>query len=333
MTEPTSGAPTLIHQRDHMPFTWWYPVLAGAVATFIARLVFSGDSGNRYSAMLGAFIYLVPVLCGAVTVYIAERQMRRSWWYYIWAPFVASVLAIIGMLLVFIEGLVCAILIVPLFGALGAAGGLAMGVICRITNWPKPALYSFAVLPLMLGAIEPQLPNPDRLSSTTRTVFIAAPPERVWQEVNAARNIRPAEVGDAWAYRMGVPMPEEGVTEQTSEGLVRKMRWQKNVHFDAVVTEWAPGQHVKWRYRFAPDSFPKGSLDDHVVVGGRYFDLRDSAYTLTPRGGGTELRIDVSWRVSTRFNWYADGIAQFLLGDFSNHILQFFKVRSEAASA
>jgi hypothetical protein len=38
----------------------------------------------------------------------------------------------------------------------------------------------------------------------------------------------------------------------------------------------------------------------------------------------------VSWRVSTRFNWYADRVAQFLLGDFSAHILRFYKARSEA---
>jgi hypothetical protein len=53
-----------------------------------------------------------------------------------------------------------------------------------------------------------------------------------------------------------------------------------------------------------------------VVIGGHYFDLRDSAFTLTPRDGGTELRIDVSWRVSTRFNWYADRVAQLPAGRF-----------------
>ena len=200
-------------------------------------------------------------------------------------------------------------------------------------NWPRPALYSFALLPLVFGAIEPQWPNPERISSTSRTLFIAAPAERVWHELNDAQDIRPNEVGDAWAYRIGVPMPVAGVTQDTPEGRVRKVQWQKDVHFDEIITEWQPLQRVKWRYRFSPDSFPAGALDDHVVIGGHYFDLRDSAYTLTPREGGTELRIDVSWRVSTRFNWYADRVAQFLLGDFSEHILRFYKARSETAAA
>jgi hypothetical protein len=316
-----------------IPFAWFWPLIVGAAAALVLRIAFSGLPGQRFSAMLGSFIYLAPAVCGAVTVYMAERIERRSWGYYIWAPWVSTALFVVGTLLVFIEGIVCAVVIVPLFSVMGSVGGLAMGIVCRITNWPKPALYGFAVLPLALGAIEPHWPNPEQISKTSRTLFIAAPAERVWHELNDARDIRPSEVGDAWAYRIGVPMPVGAVTEDTAEGRVRKVQWQKEVHFEEVITEWQPQQRVSWRYRFSPDSFPAGALDDHVVIGGHYFDLRDSAYTLTPREGGTELRIDVSWRVSTRFNWYADRVAQFLLGDFSEHILHFYKVRSETAAA
>jgi uncharacterized protein YndB with AHSA1/START domain len=319
--------------RRRMPFAWFWPLLAGAGAALVLRIAFSGGPGHPFSAMLGSFVYFAPAVCGAVTVYMAERIERRSWGYYIWAPWVSTALFVIGTLLVFIEGMICAVVIVPLFAVMGSVGGLAMGLVCRVTNWPKPALYSFAMLPLVLGAIEPHLPNPDRFSNTSRTLFIAAPAERVWHELNNARDIQPAEVDDAWAYRIGVPLPLAGVTEEMPEGRVRKVLWQKNVHFEEVITEWQPGRLLKWRYRFAPDSFPAGALDDHVMIGGQYFDLRDSAFTLTPRDGGTELRVDVSWRVSTRFNWYADRVAGFLLGDGAEHILHFYKARSEGVVA
>ena len=336
-TTPPEPPPTDVQVRDMprhpIPFAWFWPLLVGAAAALVLRIAFSGLPGQRFSAMLGSFIYLAPAVCGAVTVYMAERIERRSWGYYIWAPWISTALFVVGTLLVFIEGIVCAVVIVPLFGVMGSLGGLAMGIVCRITNWPRPALYSFALLPLLFGAIEPQWPNPEQISSTSRTLFIAAPAERVWHELNDAQDIRPNEVGDAWAYRIGVPMPVAGVTQDTPEGRVRKVQWQKDVHFDEIITEWQPLQRVKWRYRFSPDSFPAGALDDHVVIGGHYFDLRDSAYTLTPREGGTELRIDVSWRVSTRFNWYADRVAQFLLGDFSEHILRFYRARSETTAA
>jgi uncharacterized protein YndB with AHSA1/START domain len=319
--------------QRRMPFAWFWPILAGALVALVLRIVFSGGPGQRFSPMLGSFVYFVPAVCGAVTVYLAERIERRSWGYYLWAPWVATALFVTGTLAVFIEGIICAIVIIPLFAVMGSVGGLAMGIVCRITNWPKPALYSFALIPLLLGGIEPQLPNPDQFSNTSRTLFIAAPAERVWHELNAARDIRPAEVGDAWAYRIGVPMPMSGVTVDTPEGRVRQVQWQKNVHFEEIVTEWQPNRLLKWRFRFTPDSFPAGALDDHVMIGGQYFDLRDSTYTLTPRDGGTELRVEVSWRLSTRFNWYADPVMQLLLGDASENILRFYKARSEATVA
>ncbi len=120
------------------------------------------------------------------------------------------------------------------------------------------------------------------------------------------------------------------MTVDTPEGRVRQVQWQKNVHFEEIVTEWQPNRLLKWRFRFSPDSFPAGALDDHVMIGGQYFDLRDATYTLTPREGGTELRVEVSWRLSTRFNWYADRVMQMLLNDASENILRFYKARSEA---
>lgn len=316
-----------------MPFGWFWPMFAGAAIAFVLRIVFGGGPGEPFSAMLGSFVYFAPAACGAVTVYMAERIERRSWGYYLWAPWVATALFVGGTLMVFIEGIICAAFIVPLFAVMGSVGGLAMGIVCRITNWPKPALYSVALVPLLLGGIEPQWPNPDQFSNTSRTLFIAAPAERVWHELNAARDIRPSEVGDAWAYRVGVPMPVSGVTVDTPEGRVRQVQWQKNVHFEEVVTEWQPHRLLKWRFRFTPESFPAGALDDHVMIGGPYFDLRDATYTLTPRDGGTELRVAVSWRLSTRFNWYADPVMQFLLGDASENILRFYKARSETTVA
>lgn len=334
---PAPASPdAAVPQAANLPFSGWYPLLIGAAAAFVIRLLFRGQPGGPFSAMLGTFIYLAPAVCGAVTVYAAERIRRRSFGYYLWAPWVATALFVAGMLLVFIEGLICAIVIVPMFALMGSLGGLVMGIVCRITNWPKQALYSFALLPLALGGLESLLPNPDQFSATTRSVFIAAPAEAVWHELNNARDIQPAEIGGAWAWRIGVPMPVHGVTElRPEEGpgvRVREVRWQKNVHFEEVVAEWSPPHRLRWTYRFSPDSFPPGALDDHVLIGGHYFDLRETTYTLDPREGGTELRIDVAWRVSTRFNGYADRVAHFLLGDFSEHILGLYKARAEQAN-
>jgi hypothetical protein len=60
--------------------------------------------------------------------------------------------------------------------------------------------------------------------------------------------------------------------------------------------------------------------------------VMESSYTLIPRGDATELRMQMRYRVSTQFNWYAEPLARRLLGNFQEVILEFYRRRSESAS-
>jgi hypothetical protein len=312
------------------PFSSWYPLMAGILGGIVLRLLYSGVPGGRWSAMTGSFIFIAPVLVGAITVYIAETIERRSWTYYLWAPFVANCLFILGTLVIMVEGLICAIIIIPMFAVIGALGGLAMGAVCRITKWPKQAIYSLAVLPIALGLGGDYLPTPSVLSAVQRSIVVSAPPTRVWEQLNNTTRIQPEEFGATWAARISVPMPQSGVTEMTAQGRVRKSLWDKAVHFDEPITDWQPERYMRWTYRFDPSSFPPHALDDHVMIGGHYFDLHDTSFTLTPVAGGTRLDIQAHYRVSTQFNFYADRVAQLLLGNMFEAGLRFYKNRSEA---
>ena len=316
-----------------LPMLMRYPIIAGAVAGVALRLAFSGEGGSNYSAMVGAFIFGTPVAVGMLTVYLAERQRRRSWEYYAIAPMLATALFVFGTLLLFIEGWICAVVIVPMFAVLGAVGGLVMGALCRLTGWPKQTLYGFSLLPLLLVLLGDVLPTPQRDGVIERTLLVHAPAATVWQQLNAVRDIRADEMSAALAVRIGAPMAMSGVTMNTPEGMVRKSRWGKGVHFDELIHTWEPNGHVGWTYRFSEDSFPRDALDDHVVVGGHYFNLLDTAFHLTPVAEGTQLSIRVRYRIATQFNFYADWVAQLLLGNLGETGLRLYKHRSEQAWA
>ena len=72
-------------------------------------------------------------------------------------------------------------------------------------------------------------------------------------------------------------------------------------------------------------------LDEHVVIGGHYFDVVDTSYTLRARGDATELTVRMSYRISTNFNWYARPVMQLLLGDLAQRNVEYYRQRSEAA--
>ncbi len=315
--------------KSVIPFPKILPFCAGIVGGLILRFLFSGAPGGSWSAMAGGFIYLAPMLVGAITVYVAETIERRSWGYYVWAPFLANLFFVLGTLVIMWEGLICAIVIVPMFAWVGSIGGMAMGIVCRITNWPKQAIISLAALPIALGLGGDYLPTPQVFSSLSATTFISAPPSVVWQQLNYADNIRPEEFGTSWAARIGVPMPLSGITETTETGRVRKSRWAKDVHFEEPIVDWQPERYMRWTYRFYPTSFPPHALDDHVVIGGHYFDLHDTSFRLTPVNGGTQLDIQANYRVSTQFNFYAERVALLLLANMLTTDLAFYKNRSE----
>lgn len=313
-----------------LPFAKRWPMIAGALCGALLRLIFSDNPGYPFNAMHPAFLGLAPLAVGAVTVYVAELSERRSWRYYLFAGMFSNVLFVIATMAMMIEGMICAILILPLFAVYGALGGALMGVICRATNWPKkPVVYSFAAMPLLLAVLMPDHPVEPFIGSIERSVVVNADSPTIWHQLHDTRDIGNAEVGQAWMYRIGVPVPASGITRITPEGLVRDVRMGKGIHFTQHSTQWETNRNVRWTYRFSDDSFPAGALDDHVKIGGKYFDVIDTEYVLAPVGpNSTRLTARMHYRVSTQFNWYAKHLASGLIGNFEEVILGFYAGRS-----
>ncbi|GAB2507681.1 SRPBCC family protein [Lysobacter humi (ex Lee et al. 2017)] len=327
MTDSASTDP----RQPSLPLSWFWPIAAGVLAGLALRFVFSGKPGDSYATMMASFILLTPLVVGASTVYVAERQRQRTRRYHFFSAALSNVLCVISSMAVLWEGLICVVLVAPLFAIVGGLGGMLMGEICRRTKRPGSSLSSFAVLPLVLGFLETGLPLPQSIRSVERQVHIDAPPSVVWRYLQNTGQITAAEVEQGWIYRIGVPLPEIGVTEHGVQGSVRHLRMGKGIHFDQVVAEERPGRYIRWTYRFAPDSVPPRALDDHVAMGGAYFDMLDTSYTLKPSRSGTDLRIRMQYRVSTQFNWYVAPIADALFGNFEETILRFYRRRSESA--
>jgi hypothetical protein len=282
--------------------------------------------------MMGSFIFLVPVAVSVVTVYVAERQGPRSYGYHAVAGMLANVMFVIGTLLILVEGLICAIVILPLFMAIGALSGAIMAAICRLTRWPKQIAGCVAVLPLILGGIEPPQGQPVRERTIERSLVIDAPREIVWAQLANIREIGSGEIDDTFAFRIGVPPPVSATTRESDGKRVRRIAMGKHVYFDQEEVERRELERIRWVQRFYPDSFPEGSFDQHVVMGGEYFDIQDVSYALQRAGTATQLSIAMRYRVSTRFNWYADGVARIVLGNLEETLLRLYATRAVNAA-
>jgi uncharacterized protein YndB with AHSA1/START domain len=238
-------------------------------------------------------------------------------------------LFVLGTFLLLIEGLICTILALPLFAIIGGLAGLATGAICRWSGRPKPMILSVAALPLLFASVEPYIPLPNQVDTVSTVRLIHAPPERVWQAISQAGDIQPEEMANGWMYRIGVPLPLSAMTETRDGVRVRHVVMGKGIEFDQIIVDWDIERRVRYTYRFTEDSFPPRALDDHIRIGGDYFDLHDTEYLLEPTLDGTRVTTRISYRVSTHFNWYARAVARFLVGNFEETALAFYARRAE----
>jgi hypothetical protein len=309
--------------------TWWRWVIGGAVYGVLLRVLFGVLELSPDGVMSAAFLLGTPFVLGALTVY-GRRHEPRTWVTLIVVPWVTVGLMLIGCAIALLEGSICLAIMSPLFLALGSLGGLAMGLALKMLGGHRTELRAVAALPLLLILFDHQSPPQDVRQVIRRSVVVDAAPAVVWNEILDARAIRADELPWSLTHAIGVPKPLEGVNVLSPSGEVRFSKWERGVHFRGVVTRRQPQRSITWRYVFDRDSFPAGSMDDHVAIGGRYFDLHDTTFNLQPLvDGRTRLEIVAHYRVSSSINFYAIPVASLIGVDFVDTILGLYKGRSE----
>jgi len=309
-----------------------YAFLAGAGYGLLMRVIFGLLSDyhiNNTGAggpMLASFVVLVPAIIGVITVYMAEQ---RTWLYSIFGPWLPVTAFALGTGLLLFEGGICIAMALPIFLLTSSIAGIITQLVMRYWRPSRNTLRTVVILPVFLGIAESSISLPQTHSQVVESIYIAAPADIVWQQIENVDMIQPKELQTGLVYKIGVPYPLAAHTTINKLERIRHVTWGKGVAFDEVLTNWDKNRYLRWTYRFNPESFPAGSMDEHVVIGGKYFDLIDTSYRLVPSGNGTRLETRITYRVSTNFNWYAKTVGQVLIKDTAQTLLRFYKYRSE----
>jgi hypothetical protein len=129
---------------------------------------------------------------------------------------------------------------------------------------------------------------------------------------------------------MGFPRPLSAEIDREEVGGVRRARFAGGVLFLETVTGLAVDSLLSFTIHAQTDSIPSGTLDEHVTIGGPYFDVLQGAYRIEPLGADSvRLHLESRLRVSTHFNWYAALWADGVMGSIQRNILVVEKVRAE----
>ena len=111
-------------------------------------------------------------------------------------------------------------------------------------------------------------------------------------------------------------------------GAVRYATFEKGVLFVETINEWDEPHRLAFSIRADTKNIPPKTFDEHVVIGGRYFDVLNGIYWIEDMGNGDViLHLSSEQRLSTRFNFYSHYWTEFLMADLQNYILGIIKKR------
>jgi hypothetical protein len=185
-------------------------------------------------------------------------------------------------------------------------------------------------LPLLLSSFEPRFLLHQDMRNVESVIDIAAPPAAVWQNIERVPRIRAAELPSSWSHTIGFPDPVEATLSREGVGGVRHASFEGVVLFIETIDVWEPERRLGFSIRAQTEQIPKTTLDEHVTVGGKFFDVLYGEYRLEPLPNGqTRLHLLSRHRVSTDFNWYAHLWADGVMSDLQRRILVVVKNRSE----
>ena len=189
-------------------------------------------------------------------------------------------------------------------------------------------------MPYFAAPIESRMPRPQSIREVKTQITIHADPETVWRNIERVPNIADHEQGFSFFHLLGFPRPVEATLSHEGIGGVRNATFEGGVLFVETITDWRPQEALSFDIKADTGSIPPTTLDEHVTVGGPYFDVLEGRYRIEREGEGTVLlQLSSVHRLSTRFNFYSGVWTDFIMRDIQNNILGIIKHRCEDGSS
>lgn len=322
-------------KRQQIPY--FLAIGIGLMYSLLARFVFDRFMSEGSSGLLSiSFIMVMPLVLGAITAHFTPIADSNSW-RLVWAPFFVVLSFLAASLLFHLEGLICLLIICPLFLLLAVFGARIYAAITDTTDNRRNktlVVAAFAVLPFIAGPIESTFTNPDDFRRVENAIQINAPAAVVWQHIIRVAPIRAQDLGHSFVDDIGFPRPVEATLTREGVGGVRHATFERGVEFIETVDEWVPLRRLSFSIVPNTATIPPSTFDEHVIVGGRFFDVLRGTYELQPAGPGrTRLVLHSQQRLSTHLNWYAGLWTGYVMSEIQGRILQVLKRRCETPAS
>lgn len=306
-------------------------VSVAVVFAFFVRLIFGLDAlAGLLGIMSLTFFILLPVGIGVITVYLSSLEMINKFWYKVFVPWVPILCFLILTLVLSIEGWACWLMVLP-FYLLGASIGGIIGAALKSKRKNKNLYVSLiAIAPFLIAPIEQQLGPKKEIYKVYTFIDISAPKSIIWQNVTRVKSISVDEDKGKLNNLLGMPRPIKAELDFEGVGAKREAIFERGLVFDEKVLEYQHEKRMLFSITANPFEIPSTTMDEHILIGGEYFDVIDGAYELEYLTDKTyRLHLHSHFSMNTTFNFYASWWGKLIMQDIQDNILLVIKKRAE----
>jgi hypothetical protein len=300
------------------PLVWLAGILIGDA---VIVLLYGGGalllSRSKAFGLLGLpSFFLAPLLGGLVATYV-WRKLKPTIGVICVNTLYMTLLALLGGGLVFREGIICLVILSPLFFVALLTGA----ILGRILFKAYPTRLRVSLLPLLLlGVLGEPLTRAPRESVITDEVLIRAPIGKVWPQVTAFPEI--PSPPRFWLFRLGLPYPVATTSEGDFVNASRECVFSKGAIFKEKVVEFEPLTKLTFDIVESP---PDPELVGHLTA-------HRGQFLLHSHPDGTTTLIGSTWyTLHVRPLWYFDAWARHIFRSVHMRVMEDIRHRSEQA--
>ncbi|WP_236059503.1 hypothetical protein [Chitinophaga rhizophila] len=306
-------------------------VITVGFALFLRLLFEISMLSAVFSVMTISFFVLTPFAMGALTIYFSDIEDVKSLQFRITHPWRSVFIFMLATTALAIEGFLCWVMILPLFMLGSSIGALITGYF-KLRGHPHNRIFVslLTLLPLLITPLEKQLTRSPAVYKVYTYVDIQAAKETVWSHATSVSEISPAEHTGWLTNIIGIPRPVKAELNYAGIGAYRKGVFEGGLTFDETVTDYEPGRKMTFTIKANPYDIPASTMDEHIVIGGQYFDVLNSTFELEQMDNNIQrLHLYSNFQLTTTFNTYASWWAGWIMKDIQDNILHIIKGRAE----
>ena len=296
----------------------------------VTRWIFGISNNDLLIVMTCAFILLVPLAIGALTVWVAPSRLLRSWPYAVFMPWLAALLTVGAIWLMRLEEVVCIVLALPLFLPLSSIGGLIVRWRRQRRDGAARLIGIFLLAPYLITPIELQLPAPGAVRTVETSMVVAADAATVWAHITEVYEIERDEQRFSPFHWIGLPKPRQAMMASPGPDGIRYGHFENGLVFIEEILTWQENVFFSFTIERDPNAAIPAILHE---IDGPYFQVLDGFYRIEPLPDGTvRLHLSSRHQLTTHFNAYAGLWTDAVMRDLQQDILSIVRNRSEAAS-